>query len=268
MNSFADSTDSRRNFAVEIKGGNQYKKLITSLCRGSTCGEKKFYRYSAVLKFVDKLIESHPEVEIVPCLQVRSHHKAGIYDFAHCVKPYTPLIPLIQIQDLAKGWNAEPVLPKVMAYCDDDYQISTRKVISCKKTTSDGPWAMPVFRKDHSYSTTRQRFSWCANGFPIFNQVASYVSDWAAEVTQPRSGQKVFPPPPPKMDLLFYSLGKSYQTLCSQFESNANEEENSEENLGKLWCSLQKLAQAGISETAIKKFLIGKIKEAVKEASK
>lgn len=261
MNGFIDSTDSRRNFGVEFKGGAQHKKIISRLCKSSTDNEKKFYRFSEVLTFLARLVKDHPEIQIVPCLQVRSHYKSELYDFVSCVKPSHPFIPLIQMGDLSKGWNAKPVLPTVLAFCGSDHQIYSRKVVSCRKVASSGPWAMPIFNALDDDSPTRQRFSWNANHIPIFNEIASYVSEWAAELTQPNEGQELLPQPPPPVDYRFRGLSNSYDTLCSHYEGSENQEEDSEENLNILWGAIQKLARASTPESSIKNHLISQIQK-------
>ena len=266
MNSFAESSKSRRTFAVEFAGGDQHKKLIAKLCRGSTPRKKQFYRFSEVLSFLAKLTAAHPSIKVVPCMEVSSHHKDNLYDFVQCVKPHRPFLPLINMKNLADGWASSLATPLVLAFWDDDDRVSTRRVVSCQPANVDGPWAFPIFDRDpEDVTSTQQRFSWTANGIPIFNAGALYVSDWAAEITRPKAEQDALPPMPPKIDYRFVGVGNSYETLCDHFEPSRKASVHADTKLNKLWEIIVELGKDGVSKEAISKHLISKIKETIEE---
>lgn len=268
MNSSVASSDSRRTFAVEFVGGDKHKKLIARFCRGASQNKKQFYRFSEVLKFLSKLTDAHPSARIVPCLEVSAHYKGNLYDFATSVKPYMPFLPLIQMQNLGTGLRPPQITPIVLAFCDRDEHVTTRKVTSCKSVSLDGPWAFPIFDRDPDDATsTQQRFSWTANGVPIFNAGSLYVNDWAAERTIAKEGQDVLPPMPPAQDFRFYGVGNSYETLLEHLQPSIEGAVNVQAKLDTLWAALFDLAQAGVAKSDISKHLVAKIKDTVENAA-
>jgi|GEM_PF-1829933 len=261
LNAFTDTTDSRRTFSVEFQGNDSHSKLIQRLCRGNAQNEKKFYRLSEVIKFLTVLTDQHPEIEIVPCLEISPHYKSGVYDMVSCVRTSSLYFPLIRIENLVTTWNRKHITPVVLAFCGNAERVSSRKVISCETVFSDGPWITPVFDTDFEESTsTQQRFSWTANGIPVFNPEIPYINDWAGKFTLPNKGQDTLLPVPKQTDYRFLGVSYAYNTLLKHYSPLSEEQSADSENLDALWLLINTLAKKGTSREVIKEYLISKIK--------
>ena len=255
-----ENKDSRRTFVAEFKGlpkplrGMQPAKGLPPVM------SRKFYRYSEMLASLEKDQRECPELRIVPSLRISNHYKEGLYEFCSCVRESRPLLPL------ARVGGSDPEFPDglpfftLLAFCSSSRSVTSRKVVSTEEITSKGPWAMPLVDSGE-YSATQLRYSFFANGVPIFMKSA-FVNDWGIEATMANPGQDDLPSPPAKIDHSFWSLGAAYdEYLDAAPHAKRAKQKEVLPALQKLTESMRELAAMNVPEKQILKHLKAQLKQ-------
>lgn len=276
MGKFFDSLDgSRRTFMVEFQAPEKYWHELKRICRHSSAKhldggfKKKFYRYSEVLRFLARLQGELPTAHIVPGLKIGSCREDDFFDFSQASGRSDTLnglfLPLFRICALSARGASQESLPAVVAFLGNSYSVESRKVISCERIRNDGPWAFPIFdefRSDETHS--KQRFSFTANGIPIFypNQ---FISSWSARVTLSSQGQPTLPPMPTRDDLeqqrlkhgdlnsIYYSL----QELAAPVPAKTKQEK--EALVESMFQTFRSLAESAIDDDELVNALAEKV---------
>ena len=232
MGRFVDTDDSRRTFKIEFQAPKKYSKRLKTICRHSSNRlgsdyEKKFYGYSDVLKFLQKLNQKLPHAHAIMGLEIDRHYKDKLYDICQARPEHEIFFPLFQFTDLYDEEQTQH-FPKILAFCPKASGVECRKVVSCEVISSDGPWAFPIFDDYNNSSTPSQhRFSFTANGIPVFYP-NDFISDWAVKKTLPKKGEPQLPPMPTKeenknRDPICWDLDSVYNYLLELSESKTED---------------------------------------------
>ena len=254
-----EDKSSRRTFIAEFKGlpkplrGMQPAKGLPRVM------SKKFYRYSEMLASLEKYQRECPDLHIVPSLRISNHGKDGLYDFCRCVKETWPLLPLARVGGSDPAFSDDWPFFKLIAFCDSPRSVTSRKVVSTEEITSKGPWAMPLV-DNGGYSATQLRYSFSANGVPVFMKSA-FVDDWGIEATMANIGQDDLPSPPPKIDHSFWSLGAAYdEYLDAASPAKRAKHKQTLPALQKMAESMRELAGMNVPGKQILKYLKAQLK--------
>ena len=222
MGRFLDTEDSRRTFKLSFKSPEKHVSKLKPFCRHSSTRtfhgdlEKKFYGYADVRRFLRKLQEKLPAAIIVLGLEIKKHYKENLYDICKARGKTNVFFPLFRLSEL--GQLGVQYTPALLAYCSRPAEAECRKVVSCEKISSDGPWAFPVFDDYDEFTTpSHQRFSFTANGFPVFYP-SEFIDRQAARLTLPKEGQPQLIPIPSESekkqrDPVCWDLDSVYEAL-------------------------------------------------------